>query len=68
MFPILKTDRLILRELTEEDAPRILQCFSNTNVLRYYGQKPLQDVDQVKQSFITLSSVTMQETLDSPYR
>ena len=49
MFPILKTDRLILRELTEEDAPRILQCFSNTNVLRYYGQKPLQDVDQVKQ-------------------
>lgn len=33
MFPILKTDRLILRELTEEDAPRILQCFSNTNVL-----------------------------------
>ncbi|PEU46943.1 GNAT family N-acetyltransferase [Bacillus cereus] len=49
MFPILKTDRLILRELTEEDASRILQCFSNTNVLRYYGQKPLQDIDQVKQ-------------------
>ncbi len=38
MFPLLKTERLILRELTEEDAPRILQCFSNTNVLRYYGQ------------------------------
>ncbi len=49
MFPILKTDRLILRELTEKDAPGILQCFSNTDVLRYYGQKPLQNVDQVKQ-------------------
>ncbi|GAB6497933.1 MULTISPECIES: GNAT family N-acetyltransferase [Bacillus] len=49
MFPILKTERLILRELTEEDAPGILQCFSNTDVLRYYGQKPLQDIDQVKQ-------------------
>lgn len=49
MFPILKTNRLILRELTEEDAQGILQCFSNTDVLRYYGQKPLQDVDQVKQ-------------------
>ncbi|MED3358889.1 GNAT family N-acetyltransferase, partial [Bacillus thuringiensis] len=24
MFPLLKTERLILRELTEEDAPRIL--------------------------------------------
>lgn len=49
MFPILKTERLILRELTEEDASGILQCFSNTDVLRYYGQKPLQDINQVKQ-------------------
>ena len=36
-------------ELTEEDAPSILQCFSNTDVLRHYGQKPLQNLDQVKQ-------------------
>ncbi|MFJ8413624.1 GNAT family N-acetyltransferase [Bacillus paramycoides] len=49
MFPLLKTDRLILRELTEEDATGILHCFSNTEVLRYYGQKPLENVDQVKQ-------------------
>lgn len=49
MFPILKTERLILRELTEEDAPSILDCFSNSDVLRHYGQKPLQNLDQVKQ-------------------
>ncbi|KFN01694.1 N-acetyltransferase [Bacillus clarus] len=49
MFPVLKTDRLILRELNEGDAPSILHCFSHTDVLRYYGQNPLQSIDQVKQ-------------------
>ncbi|WP_243521612.1 GNAT family N-acetyltransferase [Bacillus pseudomycoides] len=49
MFPILETERLILRELTESDAQSILNCFSNTDVLRYYGQNPLKSIDQVKQ-------------------
>lgn len=37
MFPILETERLILRELTKEDAEGIFACFSNDNVTRYYG-------------------------------
>ncbi|WP_057915523.1 GNAT family N-acetyltransferase [Peribacillus muralis] len=49
MFPILATERLVLRELIEEDAPNILKCFSSADVLRYYGQKPLTSIDQVKQ-------------------
>lgn len=49
MFPILETERLILRELTESDAQSILNCFSNTDVLRYYGQNPLRNIEQVKQ-------------------
>ena len=49
MFPILETDRLVLRELNEDDAISILNCFSNNDVLRYYGQKPLTSIDQVKQ-------------------
>jgi ribosomal-protein-alanine N-acetyltransferase len=49
MFPILETERLILRELVEDDARDILNCFSNAEVLRYYGQKPLTSLDQVKQ-------------------
>ncbi|PEA54422.1 GNAT family N-acetyltransferase [Bacillus pseudomycoides] len=48
MFPILETERLILRELIEDDAQRILNCFSNEDVLRYYGQNPLTDLEQVK--------------------
>lgn len=49
MFPILETERLILRELVEGDALNILKCFSNPEVLRYYGQTPLTNTDQVKQ-------------------
>ncbi|MDM5188184.1 GNAT family protein [Bacillus sp. DX4.1] len=49
MFPILETERLILRELTEYDAQDIFNCFSNEDVLRYYGQGPLTSIDQVKQ-------------------
>lgn len=49
MFPILNTDRLMLRELTEDDALDILNCFSNPDVLRFYGQNPLANQNQVKQ-------------------
>lgn len=49
MFPILETERLVLRELIEYDALDIFNCFSNTDVLRYYGQNPLTSIDQVKQ-------------------
>jgi ribosomal-protein-alanine N-acetyltransferase len=48
MFPILNTDRLVLRELTDKDAQAILNCFSNPDVLRHYGQKPLTSIEQVK--------------------
>lgn len=49
MFPALYTERLMLRELTEEDALAILICFSNPDVLRFYGQSPLANENQVKQ-------------------
>jgi len=49
MFPVLHTDRLVLRELTVNDAQAILNCFSNPDVLRHYGQNPLTSLDQVRQ-------------------
>lgn len=48
MFPVLNTDRLMLRELKINDAQAILTCFSNPDVLRHYGQNPLTSLDQVK--------------------
>jgi len=49
MFPVLDTERLMLRELKINDAQAILNCFSNPDVLRHYGQNPLTSLDQVKQ-------------------
>lgn len=49
MFPTLETDRLILRELTKEDAEGIFACFSNEAVTRFYGQETLQEIEEAEQ-------------------
>ncbi|PMC33894.1 GNAT family N-acetyltransferase [Bacillus sp. UMB0899] len=51
MFPILETDRLILREITRDDAEDIFSCFSDENVTRYYGQDTLKNIEQ-EESFV----------------
>lgn len=48
MFPELETKRLILRKIVEDDAGEILECFSDEEVLRYYGQEALESINQVK--------------------
>lgn len=48
MFPILETERLILREITKEDAKDIFACFSNDDVTRYYGQETLESEEQAE--------------------
>ncbi|HEY2493802.1 MAG TPA: GNAT family N-acetyltransferase [Paenibacillus sp.] len=49
MFPILETERLMLREITNQDAEGIFACFSNDEVTRYYGQNNLENIEQAKQ-------------------
>ncbi|KGR77101.1 GNAT family N-acetyltransferase [Ureibacillus sinduriensis] len=48
MFPVLETERLILREITKKDTKRIFACFSNENVTRYYGEEPLIHIEQAE--------------------
>lgn len=48
MFPVLETERLLLRELTDEDAESIFACFSDHDVTRYYGLEPLERLDQAR--------------------
>ncbi|WP_059173077.1 GNAT family N-acetyltransferase [Bacillus sp. FJAT-27445] len=51
MFPVLETERLILREIVKEDAAGIFACFSNEHVIRFYGQERLKTIDQAE-SFV----------------
>ena len=60
MFPTLWTDRLILREITKEDAKGIFACFSNENVTRFYGQETLEGIEQAE-SFVDFFSNSYRE-------
>nr|WP_026681587.1 GNAT family protein [Priestia megaterium] len=48
MFPTLETDRLVLRELTNEDAEGIFACFSNDDLTRFYGQETLKSIEEAE--------------------
>jgi ribosomal-protein-alanine N-acetyltransferase len=48
MFPILDTERLILREITKEDSKDVFSCFSNDDVTRYYGQESFRNIEQAE--------------------
>ncbi|MCJ8008623.1 GNAT family N-acetyltransferase [Lederbergia wuyishanensis] len=49
MFPILETERLRLRKIISTDAQAIFDCFSNNDVIRYYGQDTLTSLEQAEQ-------------------
>lgn len=55
MFPILETERLLLREITQKDADDIFTYLSNNDVTRYYGQETLEYREQAKE-FVTFFS------------
>ncbi|MDS9471560.1 GNAT family N-acetyltransferase [Sporosarcina pasteurii] len=49
MFPILETERLLLREIKKEDAKGIFACFSHNDVTRFYGQETLENIEQAEE-------------------
>ncbi len=44
-FPTLETNRLRLREITEDDAPALFDIHSNAEHMKWFGSDPLQDLD-----------------------
>jgi len=45
-FPILKTERLILREIVATDAPALFAIYSDVDAMRWFGTDPLTDVEE----------------------
>lgn len=39
-FPVLKTERLVLRQITEQDSMDMMEYFSDPEVMKYYGLQP----------------------------
>lgn len=48
VFPILETERLLLRELTKEDAHDLFLLRSDPEVLRYVDREPLQTIEEAE--------------------
>lgn len=46
-FPVIETDRLIMREINLEDLGALFKIFSSEDVMKYYGMFP---IDQLKQA------------------
>jgi ribosomal-protein-alanine N-acetyltransferase len=49
----IETDRLILREYTEEDAPAFFRLNSDPAVMRYVPDKPMESIDQAREILIS---------------
>ncbi|WP_193769083.1 GNAT family N-acetyltransferase [Metasolibacillus meyeri] len=44
-FPVLETERLVLREIKKEDASSILNYLSDAEVMKYYGLEPFNSLN-----------------------
>ncbi|TKI70648.1 GNAT family N-acetyltransferase [Lysinibacillus mangiferihumi] len=55
MFPIVETERLILREIIDEDATDLFRCFSNHLVTQYYGLEPFATIEEAEKLIETFS-------------
>ena len=56
VFPRLRTDRLLLREITLDDRDGVFRNFSDVEVAKWFFEEPYTDIEQVDeiiQAFIT---------------
>ena len=54
-FPVLKTERLTLRQLASSDDNEIFVLRSNENVNKYLGRKPSKSIDDAKKFIQTIN-------------
>jgi ribosomal-protein-alanine N-acetyltransferase len=45
-FPIIETERLILKEIEVENNKSVFNIFSNEEVMKYYGQFPMKSIEE----------------------
>jgi ribosomal-protein-alanine N-acetyltransferase len=64
-FPRLETTRLVLRGITQEDAPEIFKNFSDPEITKWFFEEPLTELIQVQeiiakfnQSFTEMNGLT----------
>ncbi|MBC7776709.1 MAG: GNAT family N-acetyltransferase [Phycisphaerae bacterium] len=59
-FPTLQTSRLLLREMTLDDAPAIFKMRSDERVMHYIGKLPMQDIGEARELIETYQKAYQQ--------
>lgn len=49
VFPVLETERFVLREITPEDAPELFRIYGDPEVMRYFGSPPIATLEEARQ-------------------
>ncbi len=49
IFPILETDRLILKEITDDHAPALYEMRTNPNIMRYIDRPIPNSIEEIKE-------------------
>ena len=49
IFPVIKTERLLLRPLSLQDAPRLLALRSDEDVMRYIGRRRMENTGEAEE-------------------
>lgn len=61
-FPILETERLILRNITKTDAISIFKYLSDSEVMKYYGLEPFKSVQDALDEISWYESIFNEQT------
>ena len=56
MFPVLETERLLLREIVPQDAPHIYSFFSDDRVTKLYGINTFTNIEEAESLIASFSS------------
>ncbi|MFE8697374.1 GNAT family N-acetyltransferase [Cytobacillus sp. FJAT-53684] len=61
-FPIIETDRLILRQVTKDDANSLLKYLSDKDVMKYVGLEPFKSIDDALDEISWYESIVEKRT------
>jgi [ribosomal protein S5]-alanine N-acetyltransferase len=48
-FPVLETERLMLREMSPQDVNELIKQFGNTEVIKFIGMQPIRSIEQANE-------------------
>jgi ribosomal-protein-alanine N-acetyltransferase len=60
-FPLLETDRLILREVTEDDAPTLYEYYRDPELTKFIGFQTHNNIEQTRDFIVWMASIYQQK-------